>query len=270
MRHIDNRHIRIPTGWHSKARAAREDVEAGRCTINERSAIWAELKDALADLSHDKCWYCEAKQERSDDAVDHFRPKNRVDECDRHDGYTWLAFDETNYRYSCTFCNSRRKGHDDVTKGKGDSFPLIDESTRAFNPGDEEQEKPKILDPCKAGEASWLDWHEDGTPVSKYPDRTIPNEKATCGIFLYHLDHEDACEARRSIAIDLKSWIKQGHRNYQRLCNDDPNAEQEWSDRCQYILKAISAKEPYSAFAKRIVMMLRSEASWLDDLLQEA
>lgn len=270
MRYIDKRQIRIPDGWRERARAARDAVAAGECAINDRSAVWAELKNALADLSYDKCWYCEAKQERSDDAVDHFRPKNRVAECGDHDGYSWLAFDESNYRYSCTYCNSRRKARDETSQGKGDSFPLINEATRAYNAGDECNENPMALDPCTAGEPSWLDWRSNGKPVPKFPDTDIPNKKATCAISLYHLDHEGACEARRSIAIDLESWIKQGNRSYKKLCDDDPEAEQEWSDRCQDILKAISSKAPYSAFAKRILMMLRSEASWLDELLQEA
>jgi len=267
MRPIDNRHIELPEGWQRRAQNAREAVEAGICSINNRSSVWTDLKGALAELSYEKCWYCEAKQERSDDAVDHFRPKNRVAECDTHDGYTWLAFNEENYRYSCTFCNCRRKGIEDETKGKGDSFPLINEDCRWYRPEDTCLENPKTIDPCKAGEPGWLDWRDDGVPVPKYPEHELKNTKAECAIHLYHLDHPGACEARLSIAINIKSWMEEADVGYQRLGTNDNTAEDQYNSRCRDILKTINPHAPYSTFARRIVSMRRGEFEWIDDLI---
>lgn len=266
MRYIDNRQLRLPEGWRQRAQSARADVESRTCAVNDRSSVWAELKDGLAHLSHDKCWYCEAKQERSDDAVDHFRPKNRVAGCPTHSGYTWLAFDETNYRFSCTFCNSRRRSVDGTTQGKGDLFPLMDESRRWYSASDQCYEDPCTIDPCSAGEPSWLDWREDGVPVPKYPAREPQNSKASKAIYLYNLNHEGACEARRSIAIDIKSWVREANNHYQRFGTGDKEAESLWNNRCRDILKATNQQAVYSTFARRITKMLRSEAPWLEDL----
>ena len=66
---------------------------------------WRILKIWLANLSDDKCWYCESKILRPNSDVDHFRPKAGVT-CERqplaeHDGYYWLAYDWQNFRLSC-------------------------------------------------------------------------------------------------------------------------------------------------------------------------
>ncbi len=37
-----------------------DDVRASG--INNRRAVWADLKELLGDLSSKKCWYCEANQ----------------------------------------------------------------------------------------------------------------------------------------------------------------------------------------------------------------
>jgi len=78
--------------------------------INDHSHVWGLFKGALRTLSHGKCWYCEAIDARSDNAVDHYRPKGNVrGATPRHEGYWWLAFEWSNYRFSCTYCNSIRK-----------------------------------------------------------------------------------------------------------------------------------------------------------------
>lgn len=139
MRFINLDQLCLPCGWEEKADVAKAAAEAAgndderRAVISSHGAVWAALKPALEQLSNRKCWYCEAIQERSDKHVDHFRPKNRVDEdgCSDHPGYWWLAFDWRNFRYSCTYCNApRRDVEQGTTKGKGARFPLLDETKR--------------------------------------------------------------------------------------------------------------------------------------------
>ena len=127
MRTINNAPLQCPEGWEEKAAEAKAAVEAGQKTVNAQCRVWQQLKDALAECSYDKCWYCEIKQERSDNAVDHFRPKSL---------YPWLAFEKSNFRYTCTYCNSRRKNPDTgETEGKGDAFPLLGGTPRATEEG---------------------------------------------------------------------------------------------------------------------------------------
>lgn len=136
MRYIDRAKLVKPAGWVARAQAASQAVADGE-DPNDHSAVWRDLKNGLADLLHDKCWYCESPVDRSDNAVDHFRPKNRVSDAGRpHTGYRWLAFDVNNFRYACTYCNSRRIDVDgDTAGGKADRFPLIDEAQRVYVAG---------------------------------------------------------------------------------------------------------------------------------------
>ena len=127
-------------------------IRARKNAINAKSTIWAEAGKIVGKVMSEKCWYCETKETRSDMPVDHFRPKNSVAECKGHDGYWWLAFNWENYRYSCTYCNSRRV--DVVTEGgKQDHFPLLNPESRVFDEtGDINAENPILIDPCDIDE----------------------------------------------------------------------------------------------------------------------
>src|SRR5690606_18184599 len=130
MRYVDLDELEMPTGWLDRAEDACAAIASGDDPEDWRH-VWTEMKDRLAELLPDKkCWYCESPVDRDDNAVDHFRPKNREsDASQKHNGCRWLAFTHTNYRYACTFCNSRRKGVANATVGgKADRFPLLDET----------------------------------------------------------------------------------------------------------------------------------------------
>lgn len=268
MRFIDNRHIRVPDGWEEQARQALDDVCNGRCSVNDRSQIWRDLKDDLARLSHDKCWYCEAKQERSDDAVDHFRPKGRVNEANGHPGYWWLAFDKSNYRYSCTFCNSRRKNPTTGnTQGKGDHFPITDENARAQKIGEEDNEECLLIDPCKAFEPDLIDFHADGTPCPRFPDTPLWKKKAEKSIYYYSLDHPEVKEARRLLAVDLESWIKEADQAFAKIAAGNNSFEETFQGRVRDIKSAMKAEARYSSFARRVVADHKN-LIWIEMVLQ--
>src|SRR4051794_11529473 len=100
MRGINFSDLEIPPGWHVEAAKALTAVAAyansSRTDRNDEidrhaTKTWRALKAALMDLSFDKCWYCEIRQDRSLGAVDHFRPKGKVLGVPTHPGYWWLA-----------------------------------------------------------------------------------------------------------------------------------------------------------------------------------
>src|SRR5215472_15041330 len=116
MRYIDISELarKLPNGWQERAGEVLNSVRAlaydqRAAAINQHGDVWSNLKQPLQELSFNKCWYCESIEIRSDNAVDHYRPKSRVNGEPQHHGYWWLAFDWKNYRFSCTFCNSLRK-----------------------------------------------------------------------------------------------------------------------------------------------------------------
>lgn len=277
MRHVNNRFLRLPEGWSDTANVAKHTVEAitlaesRKQAITARSAVWGRLKDALADLSNDKCWYCEIKQERSDNAVDHFRPKNRVADTDPiHEGYWWLAFEPSNFRYSCTFCNSQRKNPDTgETEGKGDKFPLLPHTRRAIVPGEEYNERPILLDPCILQDTFLLDFLTSGEPRATDPSDPIKKLRAEESIKLYHLDHPGLIERRRILAAQIDSWIKTANYLYDRCNTGDRGIDQAFDEIASNLADAMSEKSELSAFARKVIKGSR-DIIWVDQLFQIA
>jgi hypothetical protein len=55
--------------------------------------MWGELKNWLLALSHQKCWFSEAKDSFQYWDLEHFRPKANAKNLDgsEREGYWWLA-----------------------------------------------------------------------------------------------------------------------------------------------------------------------------------
>jgi len=257
MRFIDNSRIRVPEGWEARAAAALDAVINRDADVNDHNAIWRTLKDELAQLSHDKCWYCEIKQERSDNGVDHYRPKAL---------YRWLAFTLKNFHYACTFCNSLRV--DDVTGqrgGKGDHFPLEDGCARATAPGGEVQERPLLLNPCCAPDPTLLDFNDDGRTTARYPDHAKRRLRAEISARLYHLDHSDLVECRRLLAIELNEKIEFANTLYDRVETGDPDINRSYNNYVRDLKNAMAERAELSAFARKIVAG-RRDLPWVETL----
>ena len=63
-------------------------------TCSKQNIYGADVvKAALDELFYGKCGYCEFKLIRTDQNVDHYRPKGRVAEATKHRGYYWLAYE---------------------------------------------------------------------------------------------------------------------------------------------------------------------------------
>lgn len=270
MRYIDQDDIKLPDGWLDKARVARDAVAAGK-SPDDYDHIWRELKDALANLFPEKkCWYCESPVDRSDNAVDHFRPKGRVsDATSPHNGYRWLAFEPNNFRYSCTFCNSRRKDVVNGTAGgKADRFPLLNELGRLYGPGPLRQERPELLDPCQ-----WGDWellgckHENGKPCATGSD-PVGVKRANTSIDILHLDYLPTCNRRHAAAVQLIANVDQAKRLFLKA-QTDSDMEIEFTEVARKIRKTIDRK---SDFSGEMIFILRGQRHanhpWIQQLLE--
>ena len=84
MIHIDIEDKSPDEDWLQRADALTEKVikartgKARKKLIDDHSGLWRELEPWLRELSHDKCWYSEAKDCANYWHVDHFRPKHEV------------------------------------------------------------------------------------------------------------------------------------------------------------------------------------------------
>jgi hypothetical protein len=269
MRYIDGLQLQLPGGWLERASVATKAVAKGD-DPNDHAAVWRELKDALAELFHDKCWYCEMQVTRSDNAVDHFRPKGRVsDAANQHGGYKWLAFDHSNFRYACTFCNSRRKDIDGGTAGgKADRFPLLEEARRVYAKGSHAGERPTLLDPCEFGDWRLLGCRkENGTPCAA-SEETEQRKRAEVSIEVYHLQHEPLCKLRHTEAVQLLSDIEEAKRLFMETQSDGAQ-ELSFKKVAQRILRAIRLDSPFSGEMRFLLGGERDEAhSWIQSLLE--
>ncbi|MDM8523306.1 hypothetical protein QUF80_08040 [Desulfococcaceae bacterium HSG8] len=120
-----------------------DKIQAGECLKSvDFEPYWREndVKTSLWRYHHKKCCYCERKRDlKRESDVEHFRPKAKVTEDENHSGYWWLAYDWTNYLFSCKACNQEYKKN---------RFPLLPGGKRAFKERDDlSVEKPVLINP---------------------------------------------------------------------------------------------------------------------------
>ncbi|GAB1437291.1 hypothetical protein MASR2M36_00220 [Providencia sp.] len=208
----------LTQAWREMASQAKDELIAApnkeaRKIILKRitsSNIWRQFYSLLPDVLKRKCWYCEAEEIRSDMPVDHFRPKNKVEDDSQHDGYWWLAFDWQNYRCACTFCNSRRV-FEETEGGKACRFPLENPEERAFTPEDQTKlsnERPYFLDPFNPDDEKLLWFDNDGMPVANPSATTEQEIKVKNSIEIFHLNEARITRARNQVRLEVEREIR--------------------------------------------------------------
>lgn len=261
MRYINIRDLSPDAPWKQAAsdaaKAVREAQPAERTkVINDHQDIWKDIKEALWALSYGKCWYCESIDPRSDNAVDHYRPKGNVRGAEPpHSGYWWLAFECKNYRFSCTFCNTIRKSATTVG-GKQDYFPLWDENKRAKCDADDiEEELPLLLDPTKISDVRLIAFAEDGS-IGPAVDKTQEREYRMAGetITRYHLRHPVLKERRAVTLKDVRELIEDAEKHLARYVrNKNPVERNTAEEFFQKIRKRAAPNAEYSMAVKHLL-----------------
>ncbi|MFW1799612.1 hypothetical protein ACG9YX_06165 [Acinetobacter nematophilus] len=212
----DNIERCLDQAWRDMANQARDkllsapDTNTRKAILKASSNVWRAFYELLPLHLQHKCWYCETEISRSDMTVDHFRPKNKVDDDKTHDGYWWLAFDWQNYRCACTFCNSRRV-FEETQGGKGCRFPLENPEVRAFTPLDEinlSNERPYFLDPFNIDDEKLLWFDNDGYPIPKSDATDIQQTKVNNSTEIFHLDEKRLTRARNDVRIEVEKQVK--------------------------------------------------------------
>ncbi|MBI1766465.1 MAG: hypothetical protein HYR56_34085 [Acidobacteria bacterium] len=238
--------------------------------INGQSDLWTRLKPKFEELSFRKCWYCETRENRSDRAVDHYRPKNKVrDTKPLFRGYWWLAFCHKNYRLCCNWCNSRRCDRaTGVTGGKGDYFLLMDEKKRVRIEGASfKHEGPLFLDPCKPQDVALLWYADDGRVIPKFDEKQKPEafKRADKSIEYYNLNERDIKEARQVLYHKIKELVEQGDYHFEDSFNGVPDADHSLGQVIKSLGELIDKKAEYSAFAKAVIEgFKKADRLWMD------
>lgn len=273
MRYIDNTFLNLPVGWEERSARATRQLDLGERDIDQLSEVWRDLKACLAEASFRRCWYCESIINRSDNAVDHYRPKGRVKSCSLsndgkklsvleinpvHDGYKWRAFSRENFRYSCDFCNEYRKDLEGSSGGKWNYFPLIREDRRAYNAGQERFEVPVILDPCKALDWLLLSYDVNGRPFSAHPPGSEEDIKVRLSIRLLHLDQEGLNEARRQCWSLVRPIVERAKEWFLEKMSDNPEADYRFQDELRQLKQWLNPQNP-AAYVGFVRYKLRND-----------
>ncbi|WP_462265689.1 hypothetical protein [Mucilaginibacter sp.] len=268
MRYINIDSLRMPDGWLARSAVAAAQI-AGGTAPDDFGNLWRELKPAMLQLSHFKCWYCESPIDRDDNAVDHYRPKNRVFEALNHNGYRWLALEKSNFRLACTFCNSKRIDVDFGTAGgKADKFPLINEARRVYNLGSVDNEGPQLLDPCVIEDCELLGCQQENGRPCCATEIDIELSRVTSSIEIYHLDRDATCVRRHGIAVSLIADILEA-KNLFNISQADETRKPDFKKVAKRIHTTISREAPYSGEMKYLLRGQRSvNHPWIQQLLE--
>lgn len=299
MRWVDIDQLEIPDGWEEKADTAlnrlREaigraeqqaiiagsDVKLARKAVitrelkkKSRTKIWRELAPQLAKLCNKKCWYSESLNPGSDKDVDHFRPKNRVDEDPEHEGYWWLAFNWRNYRYSCQWCNQRRVDAQNRTEGgKWDRFPVSGTFRASREIDNWESEDINLLDPIDPDDWKLLTFLPNGEPTPARPEGTREYERAEISIQVYHLHCQELVRDRKKKAAEIKLLVEEIDILILKIT--DPIIRKIYKNRQKDLFRLINKNSEYSAAAlayARFYVYKRERGhqvkrEWLEEML---
>lgn len=198
--------IKPSKAWFKKAKEKTEIAKKEKSDHVWDARVYGDRKEvrlALEELFHHKCAYCERSLPGEWD-VEHFRPKGRVAKQNDHPGYYWLGYEWKNLYPSCKLCNQRRKDppvwgdlRELPAKGKGDQFPLWEESTRAMSHEEDiHQEHTLLIDPCHDDPELYFGYDTEGNIFAL--DRE-ENPYAEESIRVFHLDLRRLCRERRKI-----------------------------------------------------------------------
>lgn len=303
MRYVDIDQVVLPTGWQQRAtnalNALRTEVDSagnnavahGKAAagisaarkaaitfglkVSARQAVWQELATALKTVTNEKCWYSESRNPTADKNVDHFRPKNRVDDDADHEGYWWLAFDSENYRLSSQWCNQRRNEKVGGTSGgKGDRFPLMPNSFRArVETDDWRNEEIQLLDPIDPEDWKLLTFRPDGHPTPAKAQGTPAFDRAATSIEVYHLHCRELVSDRRTLASEIKRIVEDMEALRPNLRNQQ--SQRLYKNRQKDLLRRIRHSAEYSAaalaYARAEVFKLvaghQVKREWLEEIL---
>jgi uncharacterized protein (TIGR02646 family) len=229
------------------------------------------VKRALESLFHGKCAYCESTYgETHPVEVEHWRPKKQVEHPNGKKalpGYYWLAADWNNLLPSCIHCN--RSSHHrippnydvPVKLGKGNRFPLRNESTRAKTKGREIHEDPLLLNPCRDQPEEFLVFPFDETRrgiVQARPDRIGQPQysKAETSIEVYGLNREGLVRAREARFLEIALIVKTVERIIEEidLARDQETRERldSWlKEQLVLLEKCKRPEQPYAQLARQ-------------------
>ena len=242
-------------------------------------SIWAaaDVKEALLELFHQKCAYCESDLDvAASFDVELFRPKwqalNRTGETN-FDRYWWLAYEWSNLYPACQMCN----------RAKGTRFPIDGPAAPpGATPGSPafEQELALLIDPCVDRPEQHLAFTEDGAVGSLTTRGTVTIQVLNLNRAALVKARQQVIEAARLRLTELLAGKSAAKEQELRAITDDANQYSGALKQCVGVwLKereaAWSAAPPKQKMAAPAIRKIAAEVSASlpaisDDLRQQA
>jgi len=255
VRHIPLRAQTPDADWVAKANALLVQLQAADNTaarneiIDNNNAVWGEMKQWLLGLSHQKCWFSEAKDCFSHWDVEHYRPKKSAKDADgtSHEGYWWLAFDWQNLRI-CGNVGNRKKGT---------FFPLRPGCARVVPPGDVRYEDAQLLDPIDEDDPALLSFNVEGRAI---PGAHITDEWETTrvkySVERYNLDFPPLMDKRKTMWAECWSRIQEYLKELATYHADKTNviARDRYKQALVSVRKMMREEQELSAVARACVL----------------
>ena len=264
---VDRSAVRLPPALDGDDSKAARELQAARLHFQQQQdgsfpfKVYKDktVKDALEQLFHGKCAYCETYYAGSQPGdVEHYRPKSV---------YWWLAASWENLLPSCIDCNRRRHqqevGGGTALLGKADQFPIADESKRAGKEGDESHEQPLIFDPCRDRPEGFLLFGDGGEVKARDGISELDRKRVEASLEVYGLNRNGLASQRRDHTVDLGGKMSTvGNAAKAWTTNHSETSRTELADLARQLLRKRDAKAAYAGlsrqFADPVLTRMRS------------
>jgi uncharacterized protein (TIGR02646 family) len=225
------------------------------------------VKAALSKMGEKKCAYCEKDYDATQPVdVEHFRPKGAVEGANGRiqPAYWWLAADWTNLLPSCIRCNREETQplYDGtlLKTGKGERFPLADETKRADAIDGEKGETPLLIDPSIEDPADYIAFVDSdefciAVPVDPDP-ASLSFRRGRASIDIYGLNRQGLVEKRSAYRTRARARLATLRRKIYRLDALDPDDAEGREDVSQDIDEALGELRAFLSGADLFTGML--------------
>lgn len=227
-------------------------VSGKNSIIDSNESCWRELKDQLLELSHNKCWYSESKENYSYMHVDHFRPKKSAIGIDKKDkgGYWWLTFNWKNFRMCGAVGNVNKR----------DKFAVF--RNKACKPSDNiDDEIVYLLDPTNVQDVLKLTFNSNGE-IMPLNESGWKNKQAEYTITTLKLNVKMLKEARKSIWNKCYNIVKETQQLMDE-CDINPSSHKsaQIEEKLSRIKEMVNAESEFSATVK--ACLLSTGVDWV-------
>lgn len=236
------------------------DPALRKTLIEKNRKCWVAFRAHFQRMFGAKCWYTECVNPGTDDDIDHYRPKGRVNEDEGHGGYWWEAMNWRNFRLSCHRANRLRENPESGdTFGKGDHFPLVDPAERWRDPNALCRERPLLLDPISPADAAYLTFDISGNVAlsERFRADQIARRRFEASRVYLHLNWPSIKQQRQSLYAEIARRIDDGKAAAASLARDEPGARDRLDRVVSGLIHLTESHQPHSRAAQAYIRYFR-------------